>query len=558
MSDASSPRFVAVPGSQRELPSGARRTGSIAPETPMQVSVYLRPNPATAAARASTSPEQYTLAGTSAPMSREEYAAAYGAAPEDIQAVERFAAEHSLRVVDADPARRVVVLEGPARALTNAFGVDLQQYEMDGQTFRGRSGSIWVPTELGPLVTGVFGLDNRPQARAHFQLAGVRVPATPGVAPGNIQAAAAPAVSYTPPRLASIYAFPTTTTGAGQTIGIIELGGGYTQSDLDTYFGQLGLATPTVISVPVDGANNTPAGDPNSADGEVALDIEVAGALAPAARIAVYFGPNTDQGFLDAITTAIHDTQNAPSVISISWGGPESSWTAQAQQAMDSAFQDAARLGVTVCCASGDQGAQDGVGDGLAHVDFPASSPFALGCGGTRLVATSATKPSETVWNDGTSSASGGGVSDTFALPSWQTNAGVPASINAGARVGRGVPDVAGDADPQTGYQVQVDGQSMVIGGTSAVAPLWSGLIALLNASLGRPVGYLNPVIYQQVPESAFGDVTIGNNNGYNAKAGWDACTGLGSPNGEALLSALRGHAQQPAPGSNGSTPQGA
>jgi kumamolisin len=293
-----------------------------------------------------------------------------------------------------------------------------------------------------------------------------------------------------------------------------------------------------VSSVSVDGAANAPTGDPNSADGEVALDIEVAGALAPGAKIVAYFGPNTDQGFLDAITTAIHDTTNAPSIVSISWGGPESTWTAQALSSFDAAFADAATLGITVCVAAGDNGSSDGVTDGEAHVDFPASSPHVLACGGTSLAASGATIESETVWNDGSQGgATGGGISGTFGLPAWQQNAGVPPSVNPGAPVGRGVPDVAGNADPQTGYVTLVDGQSGVIGGTSAVAPLWAALTALLNEQSGASLGFLNAQLYAQT--TSLNDITVGNNGAYSAGPGWDACTGLGSPNGTLLAASL-------------------
>jgi kumamolisin len=281
------------------------------------------------------------------------------------------------------------------------------------------------------------------------------------------------------------------------------------------------------------------------------LDIEVAGAVAPGAKIVVYFAPNTDAGFLDAVNTAIHDTLNKPSAVSISWGGAESGWTNQAMQAMNNAFQDAAALGVTICCASGDSGSTDGVDDGLLHVDFPASSPYALGCGGTRLEGSGSTITNEVVWNEGVGGgATGGGISDVFDLPNWQANANIPPSANPGGRIGRGVPDVAGDADPVTGYQVLVDGDQFTIGGTSAVAPLWAGLIALVNQKLGHSVGYLNPGIYGLPPSSvsvAFHDIITGNNditgnNGpYPARPGWDACTGWGSPDGVKLLSALSG-----------------
>jgi kumamolisin len=321
---------------------------------------------------------------------------------------------------------------------------------------------------------------------------------------------------------------------------LIELGGGYKQADLNTYFQGLKIAPPTVVAVGVDGGANTPAGDPNSADGEVLLDIEVAGAIAPGAKIAVYFAPNTDQGFLDAITTAIHDTTNAPTIVSISWGGAESTWTQQSLTNYDTALADAATLGVTVMVAAGDNGSSDGETDGKAHVDFPASSPHVLACGGTSVQASGTTISAETVWNDGASGGStGGGVSDVFALPTWQTGAGVPPSANPGGRVGRGVPDVAGDADPQTGYAVVVDGQSLIFGGTSAVAPLWAGLVALLNQHRGTTLGFVNPALYTH--PSALRDITSGTNGAYSARTGWDACTGLGSPNGTALEAALTG-----------------
>jgi kumamolisin len=339
--------------------------------------------------------------------------------------------------------------------------------------------------------------------------------------------------------VAQAYDFPAGTTGSGQTIGILELSGGYRATDLATYFKNLGIATPTVTAVSVDGATNSPTGDANGPDGEVELDIEVAGAVAPSAQIAMYFTPNTDQGFLDALTTAVHDTKLQPAVVSISWGGPESSWTQQALTAFNSACEDASTIGVTILVASGDDGSSDGVSSGTPTVDFPASSPYVLACGGTRLTLSGTTISSEQTWNELASNegASGGGVSEVFALPSYQQSAGVPKAPN--GFVGRGVPDVAGDADPESGYNVFVDGQQTVIGGTSAVAPLWAGLLVRMNQSLGKNVGYLNPLLYTSNVESTLHDITVGNNGTYSAGPGWDACTGLGTPDGAALLAAL-------------------
>src|SRR5581483_9451119 len=264
-------------------------------------------------------------------------------------------------------------------------------------------------------------------------------------------------------------------------------------------------------------------------------------AIVPKASIVVYFAPNTSRGFVDSITKAIHDTQHKPTILSISWGGPENTWSRQAMITIDNALQSAAALGITITCAAGDHGFGDGVADGHAHVNFPASSPHLLACGGTKLVGSGAKIQSEVVWNDGPGhGATGGGISDVFAVPSYQSKSKIPSSINPGKRKGRGIPDVAGNADPATGYKVRVDGKEVVLGGTSAVAPLWAALVALINQKLQRNVGFINPELYNGSAGShALHDITLGNNGGYSARAGWDACTGLGTPDGKAILSLL-------------------
>ena len=471
--------------------------------------------------------------GTARPrLSRRRLEALAGARPDDIAAVERFAHENGLSVVSASPARRSIVLSGPLGALESAFGTELWLYDLDGNVHRGRQGPLTVPAAIAPAVEGVFGLDDRPQARPHFRRL------LSGGAPVIAHTAGA---SFSPVDLARLYEFPIDATGAGECIALIELGGGYSGADLDSYFSGLGIQAPAIVAVSVDSANNSPTGDPSGPDGEVTLDIEVAGAVAPGARIAVYFAPNTERGFLDAVSTAIHDDVRTPSTLSISWGGPESTWTGQAIIALDTVLQDAGALGITVFCAAGDAGSGDGASDGLAHADFPASSPHVVACGGTRLSASAGRITDEVVWNEGTAGgATGGGISDSFDAPAWQASANVPPSANPGGRRGRGVPDVSGDADPRTGYRVLVAGQSTVVGGTSAVAPLWAGLVALLNERLGRPVGFLNPALYGPVlAGGGFRDITEGDNGAYSAGPGWDPCTGLGSPRGGAILEAL-------------------
>jgi kumamolisin len=509
---------IALRGSERVAMPGARVVAPADPTERLEVTVLVRRR---AGADFHSLAAQLAAGNASVPLTREEFAARHGADAADLAAVRAFAAAQGLVVVLEHAARRTVVLSGTVAQFNAAFNVQLQRMQHDSCSYRGRTGSIELPGSLDGVIEAVLGLDSRPQAAAHFR----------------VRPAASAATSFTPPQVASLYGFPAST-GLGQCVALIELGGGFRPADLDTYFQGLGVNSPTVTAVSVDHAQNSPTGDASGPDGEVMLDIEVVGAIVPQATIAVYFAPNTDAGFLDAITTAIHDTANKPSIISISWGGPESNWTPQAMTAMDDAFQAASTLGITVCIASGDNGSSDGVTDGSDHVDFPASSPFALACGGTSLKAASAISQ-EVVWNDGASGgASGGGISTFFATPTWQKT--LSAVTTQGARTPvsmRGVPDVAGNADPETGYEVRVDGSASVIGGTSAVAPLWAALLARLNQISGKSAGLINPKLYQT--PTALRDITSGNNGDFVAAAGWDACTGLGSPNGAALRSAI-------------------
>ena len=519
--------YVPLKGSERTAVAGATQLGPCNPAERFEVTVVLRRR----AAEEFATRVQGLGSGHGPYLSREDFAKTHGASAEDLAAVRDFAQGQGLAVVQESPERRTLVLSGNAQQFCAAFSVRLHRCEHAGGTYRGRTGAVQLPQNLSGVVVAVLGLDNRPQARPHFRMQRPHA---------NVRWRMAQAsTSFTPVDVADLYGFPPGD-GSGECVAIIELGGGYRPEDLKTYFAKLKVTPPEVVAVSVDQGLNAPTGDANGPDGEVMLDIEVVGAIAPRAKIVVYFAPNTDAGFLDAITTAVHDAQNKPSVVSISWGGPESSWTAQAMKVMDEAFQAAASLGVTVCVASGDNGSSDGVDDGTDHVDFPASSPFALACGGTSLRGSAGRITSEVVWNDGTSGgATGGGVSTQFALPEWQQ--ALAAVDPEGARTPlamRGVPDVGGDADPETGYEVRIDGADAVIGGTSAVAPLWSALITRLNQAAGAPLGYLNPALYAAA--GGFRDIVKGNNGDFAAAKGWDACTGLGTPDGSALAARLR------------------
>ncbi len=473
-------------------------------------------------------------------LTHAELAAQHGASEVDLDKVEEFARQHDLTVVHRSAAERSIVLRGRLGDLLSAFHADVQMYHHASGTYRGRQGEIALPAELNGIVTGVFGFDTRPKHRSPHFLKGM------AGGPGGSNGVAAT-------EFAKRYNFPdkfkgVTLDGAGQTIAFIELGGGYRSSDLKAFFHEIGGRTPKVAAISVDHAGDSPS-TPDSDDGEVMLDLEVAGAVAPAAKLAVYFAPNNgDKGFIDAISAAVHDRARKPGVISISWGGPEVSSDAQAIQAYHELFAAAGALGITVCVAAGDHGTADldaGHWDGKIHVDHPASDDLVLACGGTQVHG-----DEDVVWNDGTPFdanvsggggwATGGGISALFKVPPYQAGADLPRSIDT-HQAGRGVPDIAMSA---TNYFTRVDRFEGASGGTSAVAPLMSGLVARLNQAKQKNVGFLNPFLYGNAAAVAR-DVTVGTNaikntvKGYEAGPGWDACTGLGTPDGTAILNKL-------------------
>jgi kumamolisin len=583
-------------GSERRVRKGAMRVGPADPEESLLVSIYLRPRPG-----APSLPDQAYFAATPLGhrdrLSRAQLAESMGASADDIKVVTDFAAASALKVVQTDPARRLVQVSGTVAQLSKAFRVELALYRSDSEGYRGREGPIHLPTAVAGVVEGVFGLDNRRMARR--------------MANGGT------AVPVTPPQVASAYNFPTPANGAaGQTIAILEFSGpttpptnnptcGFAQSDIDGFINNLNattgsnLVSTNVKSVAVDqsaaapgnvssgSAANFTAGD---GDVEVNLDIQIVVSVAQNANVVVYFAPITEQGWVDAITQIVGDTTNDPSVLSISWGWAELEadadlqqpgpwpfeWTQQAFTQMTQAFQTATAVGMTVLVASGDDGSDCSEQDGNAHVMYPASDPWVISCGGT--IINQLSPLSEDTWNDNqvtpqgvVGGATGGGISYLVDPVSWQASANVPVSSNSDQRKGRGIPDVAGNASPSSGYDLWLYGKPLtqllvtsgpgagnpygVVGGTSAVAPLYAALLALINASLTRRVGYLNPTLYGFGSNGVFRDINDGVSNsvswnnpnggvggpslGYTSGPGWDPCTGWGCINGNALLNAL-------------------
>jgi kumamolisin len=517
-------------GSERHRAPGTRQAGPADPKEVLTVTILLRRRPG---APALPTPTQLSLAaaGQGKFITREGFGAKYGASPEDLDLVASFARTHDLTVIESSVPRRTLLVSGTAEQLSRAFAVDLDRYESSAGTYRGREGYVYVPNNLEGIVQGIFGLDNRKMAKPLY----ARV-----VRPEQIITA------LTPPQVAGLYNFPSSLDATGQTIGLLEFGGGYNIGDIQRFFSELQMAGPTPITVGVDGATNAPgnAQNPQHDDIEVTLDIDVAGSAAPGAGIVVYFAPATEQGWVDAATTAIHDVVNKPSVLSISWGWPElvpGGWSRMGMDAVSLAFLEAALLGVTVFAASGDDGSSCDQNDNRAHVLYPASDPGVTICGGTSIADVSGSSFSEKTWPP-----TGGGISYNFPLPSWQNDVGVPLSVNGDGHVGRGTPDIAGNADPGSGYELVVYGEpNGPFGGTSAISPLYAGLVARINAYLGQPIGYLNPFLYSLGNSNIFRDINDGASNGaggapgYSTGPGWDACTGWGSINGESLLTAF-------------------
>jgi kumamolisin len=550
--------YTRVEGSQRHPAPNAEFLGPADPNEVVEVSIVLRRNPDGPPVPdfdyyAKTPPQQRQR------LSQEEFAARYGASQADIAKVVEFARAHGLTIVDVHAGRRTVHVKGTVAQMEEAFAVTLRLYrhrhprthrsEATTETYRGRDGFVHVPTEIARVVIGVFGLDNRRIAKR-----------AASADPPNTH-------PLTVPELTQLYDFPTNS-AAGQTIAILSEGG-YAQSDLNTYYNSLPASykslypMATINPIDVTSTNLGP-------DSETTQDICIAFSAAPGANVSVYFTKYTQFGWHQTLSRVIHPNAGDAecSVISTSFymsngddaatlmaEGVSVSWV----QSVHMMLEDAAIQGVTFCVCTGDFGvnmsAYFGVGDGKQHVTYPASDPWALAVGGTTVGNVVGSTFDEYVWNDpgadpfsalwGTT---GGGISDYFRwLPPYQAGAGVPVSLVDG-HIGRGIPDVSGNASLNSGISgIVVNGHPALGNGTSASTPLWAGLVAVVNAALGVNVGFLNPTLYA-LASTVFRDIVappgpLDNGNGgvpgYPAVPGWDACTGWGSPRGKRLLAAL-------------------
>jgi kumamolisin len=528
---------VPLAGSYRTEPQGATYVGEVDPDERIVVTVYLKRR----------TPDLYQpgsagdLARLSKPVTRRalsvERRRTHGRAANRIK---KLAARFGVTLCGFDLSQRIVALEATARQMTEILGATLRIYDDGHCRFRARVGSLVVPKEIAPWTRAILGFDQRPIVKP-----------VPRLRP---QVGAALGAGMWPTEVAALYGIPLDHDVSKICVGIIALGGGYLATDLAKALAAMGREPPNIIDqsvgTPTTAGGSVSAGGPAPANGnhfgggsvadeEIALDLQILASLLPKARIVVYFAGNTIQSLVGAINQAIFDDVNRPQVLSISWGSAEMFWSPSARDAMQAVLADAQRLKVTVLFAAGDELATGGLDDGKAHVWFPSSSPYALGCGGTQPANGGAGAGEEVVWNDGTSG-TGGGVSDFYPVPAYQSALALPPSVNDG-KIRRGVPDVAAAAAATPGYRIVLNGSEMVKDGTSAATPLWAGLIAIANAVRDEPVGFANSALYSN--PAAFRQIDHGDNRvggkGYAAGPGWNACTGLGVPNGADIVAAL-------------------
>jgi kumamolisin len=528
-----------IVGSDRKPLPGAVATSRTNPNSTIEVTLKLRRK--TALPAVTKRPEKI--------LTRDQLRDTYGANQPDIDKVVKTLGTFGLKLVNSSTTTRSVRMSGTVSAMEAAFQVKLFNYTHPDGNYRGRVGRVHIPVELADIVQAVFGLDNRRIARRRRQ----PIRDDPHAKSGNVST-----TWNLPSQFASHYNFPPGD-GTGQAVGLLEFGGGYFPADLQQFCSLAKIAAPPkVTAISTDG---TPTNAKDGAEGEVMLDIEVVAGVCPKANIAVYFANWAEQGWITNLDAALNDSTNNPGVISVSWGQAEDTdiWTASAMDQINQSFQDAANLGITICIAAGDDGSSDAVTDGLAHVDFPGASPYALCVGGTTVTDLSPQTP-DIVWFEGDGlradqgGSTGGGVSANSPRPTWQSAINIK-SVNAGAIAGRCVPDISANADWNASpYLLVVDGQPQGNGGTSAASPLIASLLTLINqarATAGKTrAGYITAELYQSstggtgAGGTGCTDVTSGNNNtakdgGYSAGAGYDAASGWGTPNGVTLAQSL-------------------
>jgi subtilase family serine protease len=505
---ASAEPLVAVPQNVNPAVAHSTRVGDVAGQQRMSLAVSLKLHDEAGLQRFLAQVSDKHSALYRHYLTPAEFTAKYGPTQADVAKVTAFLKAGGLTVSRVSGNRQVVDVTGSAAQVEKAFGTTISNYTQGAKHFYANDSAPAMPAAVASVVQGVAGLDNH-AARHTFN---TKKAGATSVKPH------ATAGGYGPSDLQGAYDTGSLGSGSGQSVALWEFDG-YQTSNISAYDSQFGINASTPQTVSVDGANYD--SSPGQGQGEVELDIEIVQAMANAANTFVYEAPNSDAGQIDMANQIATDKK--VSVTSISWGLCEASTAAATITSTDNALQQGAAEGISFYSASGDSGSDD-CGDGTTGVDYPASDPNVSGVGGTTLSASGGTYGGETAW-----SGSGGGTSNTFSTPSWQTGSG-------GKRT---VPDVSSDADPNTGYAVYSAGAWQVYGGTSCAAPMWAGFTALYDAKAGKSLGNPNPALYGVTSGSAFHDITSGSNGAYNAGPGYDQVTGLGSYDGAALAGVL-------------------
>jgi kumamolisin len=470
-------------------------------------------------------------------LTPEEFTERFAPTQKDHDNVVAYAKSLGLTITGTHPNRTLLNVSGPTESIEAAFNLRLHQYQKaNGRIFYAPDNDPEVPGSVASLIHGIVGLDNH--AVRHTYNRRKQTPEGSLVSDAVAHAhPSGPGGGYAPKDLLTAYNLTeVSANGSNQIIALFELGG-YLASDINEYTKYFGLPAAKLKNILVDG------GSTSGIDPEVVLDIQLALALAPESQIYVYEGPNSDQGVLDTYNRIA--TDNLAKQVSTSWGLGENYVSSQQLQAENAIFLQMAAHGQTIYSAAGDSGAYDDYPSKTLVVDDPASQPYVVGVGGTKLVVNSGSGAygEEVVWNDGLGNgAGGGGVSTVWSLPSWQKN--VPTVYS---KTHRNVPDVSLNADPETGYSIYYDGQWTIFGGTSCAAPLWAAFTACINqerlASQAPVLGFANPLLYAIGVGSSyavdFHDITVGNNYYYQAGKGYDNASGWGSFNGANLFASL-------------------
>lgn len=486
--------------------------------------------------------EQYAdavIAGTHPILNHFDFVDQFSATDQDLTSVINWATNNSLKIIESDSAKSIVVVQASIQQINSLFNIACQTVTTDTRTYQTYTGTITIPSDILNVVERVIGLDESVEIKNHIK-------PLPELTSNQV------AQPVTPPQVRTAYRAPPGD-GTGITIGILELDGGWTQSDINLTFNRIGLRPPAPVNVGLYGGSNN-----GSSDAETMMDIYCASGCANKSTIVTYFSTNTTAGFYNGILGVALDSVNNPSVLSISWGYSSDISDSDPSYGLGGALQACITKGILVFFASGDDG-----GNGWTPC-YPGTSNYAISCGGTSLYL----NPDYSISSQSTWSGSGGGVSAYQSLPSWQSQQKLYyTTITANGAVGnptilpsRGAPDISAPADPYTGYQFYTQGALQTNGGTSAAAPFLAGLFAIIIQNLGSRINFntLMTLLYAPTSNNAFYDIVTGQNNqdwhqlgipyvnGYKATIGWDAATGLGSPYGYIVLSLLQGQAPIP------------